>query len=300
MLDSDDPRLIEASSRLSPYARSRLERAGVHALCIHADEVAREHLLGILMDDESSAAYAAVEHAFADPETIRAEALAISPGLMMVASNSTRPFSTLAVDACHAAREGARARGVTEVESSQLALEGARHLEPECRTDLETAGYSERGLLEQRGSESTSESVLSTEGHLFRHFSSEAKQVLSNANRLAAELREPAIAPAHLLLAALRVGQDLGQRAGIGYGAARSVLFGRTRDDSPPRPRRLAAADELIEFLAGLPRGAGSLEILAHFHNAGPAELAQILERHKVTRPLLERSQGAFEDPQGD
>jgi len=52
------------------------------------------------------------------------------------------------------------------------------------------------------------------------------------------------------------------------------------------------------EFLSGLESGADSLALLAHFLEAGTPELAQILLRSKITKPLLERARNAFHDPE--
>ena len=71
---------------LSPYLRRALDAARDRALAIHADEVTREHLCERLFADEDSALSRAVLDAFADPEGMAVETLALSPGILVVGS----------------------------------------------------------------------------------------------------------------------------------------------------------------------------------------------------------------------
>src|SRR5262245_18257872 len=96
--------------RLAPCARASLTRARKLALRLHAEELSPEHWLAALLEDEDYAATRTVLHAFADPETIGVEVLALCEGIMVVGSGRTLPFSVLGVEALRAARSTAAAR----------------------------------------------------------------------------------------------------------------------------------------------------------------------------------------------
>ena len=296
-LDVDDARIREARGRLAAYARALVDRAGDEALAIHADVVGVEHVLLALMRDEDCAAHRVALHAFADPETIALEALAIAPGVLVVASESTRPFSTRAVEALVAARRSAAERGLAEV-GVELVLESAVDVLPDAgRSALLEAGLE----VPETAAAGAEDEHVSADGPLFRSFSTDAKRVLSAANRLAAAERvEPraAISPGHLVLAALQT-EESARRAGVSFQRARSLLAGHTLDRTPPPPRQLPPDGTLAEFLAGLPRGADSLDLLARVHVGETPELSELLARHKVTVALLERARGVFKDPTG-
>ena len=283
---------LDAGS-LAPYARSLLDRAGTHALRLHADVVTPEHLLSTLMEDASCAAHAAVLHAFADPATIAAEALALSPGLMVVASGSTLPFSPRAVSVLIRARSSVLAAGASEVGVADLLVRAAEALDERARASLRGAGFS-------MGAGPAGEDSPGAAGPaLFKVFSPASRRALSAANRLAAGERRSAISPAHLLLGCLMEDARLAESLGFSFHRARSLLGADTADESAPIPRRLPADPALISFLGGLPHGSDSLALLARFLAGGTPELAQILVRSRVTPALLERARGAFRDPAG-
>lgn len=291
-LDLDDRELAPLLGRLHPYARFLLARAGVHALRLHADVVTPEHLLSTLMDDPGSAAHAAVLHAFADPATISDEALAISPGLMVVASGSTLPFSPRAAMAISRARSSAIGEGRNEVLPLDLVAQAERALDEKLRGSLREAGLS-------TVSDSLPESPEPLLGSaVFKSFSAGAKRALSAANRMAAAERASAISPAHLLLAGLKEDPDLAASIGLSFQRARALLAGRTADESAPAPRTLPPETALLEFLRPLEPGSDSLDLLARFHSGATPELGGILNRSKVTAALLERVRAAFRDPE--
>jgi hypothetical protein len=291
-LDIQDPELAPLLASLKPYACSLLERAGMHALRLHADSVSPEHLLSILMEDEDSAAHAAVLHAFADPETISGEALAISPGLMVVASGSTLPFSPRAAGVLARARVLGAAGSAVEVGTANLLAQAAAALDEDSQAALRAAG------LPIGAASPASAEPPALGAALFKHFSAPAKRALSAANRLAAGQRLRAIAPAHLLLGCLMEDAHLAQVLGLSFQRARILLGARTADDSLPAPRRLPPDPTLIGLLRGLPAGSDSLALLARFLSGETPELAQILIRSKVTAAFLARARGAFLDPE--
>jgi len=291
-LDSDDPELAPLLARLEPYARSLVFRAGVHALRLHADAVSPEHLLSVLVDDPESAAHAAILHAFADPATISSEALAISPGLMVVASGSTLPFSPGAVDVLVRAHRHSLESGADEVEVGSLLREAACSLDPGARNALRSAGLTAAG--ESRAPMADARPSAG----LFKRFTTPAKRALSAANRFAAGERAAAISPAHLLLGCLAEDPGVAAAGGVSLHRARALLAGRTVDDRDPEPRLLEADPSLLRFLRGVGPGANSLALLARFLSAETPELAGILTRSKVTAPLLARAREAFQDPE--
>lgn len=289
-LDLDDPGLVPHLARLEPYARELLRTAGVHALRLHAETVAPEHLLSILMEDPRSAAHAVVLHAFADPGTISEEALAISPGLMVVASGSTLPFSVRAVEALTRARAAAEAAGEESVEVPRILSHSVAGFDDRLRRTLRGAGFSAE-FPESPATSST------TGPGLFRHFSMPAKRVLSGSNRLAAGDRAPSISHVHLFLGCLQEDETLATSTGVSFRRARLLLSGSTLDDSAPSSRALPPDRSMLAFLEGVPAGSDSLDLLARFLSGGTPELAQILVRSKVTTALLERARIAFRDP---
>ncbi|MFN0009554.1 MAG: Clp protease N-terminal domain-containing protein [Planctomycetota bacterium] len=277
---------------LEPYARSLLRTAGTHALRLHAEAVSPEHLLWTLMEDPHSAAHAAVLHAFADPGTISEEVLAISPGLLVVASGSTLAFSVRAVEVLTRTRAAAEAAGEEAVSVSRLLSGSVAAFDESLQRTLQGAGFSAEIPREI-------EAVAIPGPGLFRHFSMPAKRVLSGANRLAASDRSPSISHVHLFLACLQEDEGLAASTGVNFRKARLLLSGSTRDDTAPSARSLPPDRSLIEFLEGLPGGSDSLALLARFHAGGTPELAQILVRSKVTTALLDRARKAFRDPDG-
>ncbi len=288
-LDLEDRDLAPLLARLQPYARDLLRRSGVHAVRLHADSVTPEHLLSVLLDDPDSAAHAAILHAFADPATISSEALAISPGLMIVASGSTLPFSPRCVEALARARRRSEAAGAASVELGDVLLEAVRGLDPAAREALHAAGLVAAGTP-------SPEPATPSPG-LFKHFTTPAKRALSAANRVAAGEHAAAISPAHLLLGCLAEEPANSVAGGITVHRARAILAGRTADASAPQARLLKADAALLGLLGGVQPGSDSLGLLARFLSPETPELALILTRSKVTAAFLERARGAFQDP---
>lgn len=279
---------------LSPYMVRLLASAHGRALRLHADVITLEHFVGAALEDEDSAAVSIVEHAFADPETVAIELLALSPGVMVVGSTASLPFSTRSLDALSAARAIAVRGTWPEVTPGHVLAAAAGELEDEIQRDLEQAGLT--------ASSETSPGLEGTpgvqpDGPLFKHFSGNARQALSRANRAAHRGREASIGPAQLFLACLEVAGELEGQVGLSHSKARLVLGGRTADLTPPSARELPPDEAFGPFLAALPAGAGSRELLVAAHAHGSDELRQLFERHKVTEALLERASGAFDDP---
>jgi len=289
----EDPELDASLRSLSPYGLKLLAATREYALSIHADQVGPEHLLCALMADEEAAAHRAVVHAFADPETIAAETLALAAGILVSGSAASLPFSPRGVEALEGARALAAERADGAVREAHLLVASVRALPGEVSADLAAAGWDERGL-DALGS---GEGPVATTGPLFRQFTEEAKRALSAAARTARQDGARAIGPGHLVLACLAAGPELHRAAGLSAARARSVLRGRTHDASRPADRAISADEPLTAFLRGLAPGSGSLELLARFHEGGTAELAQLLARHRVTPALVARAAGAFRDP---
>jgi len=289
--------------RFSPYLRSLLERAVERARRLHADHVALEHLIGAAVEDEESAAYQATEHAFADPELVARELLALSPGVMVVGSEAALPFSPAAVEALWAARDAAAAAGSSEVSAAVVLAHALAALPEDLRGALARAGYrapapapgpasgSERGAGERTA-------AVDREAPLFRHFSSAAKQALSRANKAASRGGEESIGPARILLACLEIEPPLAARVGLGGSAARAALAGRTADPTRPPQRALDPDRELLDFLERLPDRSGSLELFLECLRGEHPELRELLGRHKLSTAMLERAAEAFSDPE--
>lgn len=294
-LDVADAHVAAALRRIAPYARTLLERAGEHALRLHADVVSPDHVLSTLMDDADCAACAAVLHSFADPATIAGEALAISPGVMVIGSGSTLPFSTRGLAALMNSRARAAREHRSDVSEPLVFREALAELAPRLVRSLVAAGLSMSGVEDlPRGADGP---AIATEGALFKHFSMGAKKCLSAANHLAAGFSLTSISPAHLTLACLQVDERLAARVNLRFPRARLVLAAQTADDTPPPPRVLVPDAGMVAYLSSLPDGADSLALLEHCLTSASPELAQILTRHKVRPELLVRARGAFRDP---
>lgn len=288
-LELGHPSLAAHLPRLSPYLRGALERAAEHALALHSDVLALEHLVGALLRDEESALHRLVLHAFADPETIAFDVLALSPGILVVASDATLPFSTRAVEALF----GARARSQAEVGSAALLDSALATLPEEVLAALHAAGLSRelpRPVAAPAGGPHPA-------GNVFHGFSKPALQSLSRAARSAFRAHEPTIGPARIVLALLEFERELEASSGLGRQRARLVLEGRTVDLEPPADRPLAPDERLSGFLAALPEGAASLAVLAALHRDPSSELAQAFTRQKVSAALLERASQVLHDP---
>lgn len=287
------PSLEPLCARLGPYARSSFERAAELAARLHADEISPEHWLASLLADEECAATRAVLHAFADPETIGVEVLALCAGIMVVGSARTLPFSVRAVEALREARARAAARPTATVEPADVLHSAVTRLPPELRERL--------GLLAPPAREDPGQGPgvgsIPTAGPLFRNYSSGALQALGASARAAASFSRPAISPAHLVLGALEVDDELRTSTGLTPGRMRLLLHGLDEDRTPLPERRLAADERLGAMLAELPQGAETLEILGWLLARGGEEVNGLLRRQRVTMALFERCRGVYLDP---
>jgi len=280
-----------AVDRLAPHARSRLAGAARLAVRLHAEEVTSEHLLAAILADEDAGATRLVLHAFADPETLHAEVLALCPGILVVGSGRSLPFSPRALEALFAARRGARTAGTEVVGSAHVLAAAARELEPELARALAAAGYREPEGWAPPPSAGPRETAL------FATFEARARRALGAACRAAAQLGRDAISPAHLVLGCAEVAEDAAAAAGLTASRARMCLAGRDEDPSRPEPVSLPPDDGLVALLAGLAPPADTFAVLDRVLSHGSPELRLLLVQQKITPALVERSRGAFPDP---
>ena len=271
------------------HTRAWIERSGEYAARLHADEVGPEHVLCTLMDDENSAAYRAVVHAFADPATIADETRAMAAGITVSGSAASLPFSELGVRALRGARALASRRGDATVELAHLLEATFAQFDADLRAAFEAAGWNSTA-------EPPAAQASEGGGHLFRNFSDPAKRAMSAAARLARQDGVRSIGPAQLALACLQADPNVERGSGISAARARLLLRGHAEDLTAVSTPALPPDEALIRFLSGLRRDADSLALLAHFHSGRTPELAGVLARHKVTVALLARAGGAFSD----
>ena len=300
-LDLGAPGLSAAAERLGPYGKQLLVRAADRALSIHADDVTPEHLLVALLEDETSAAHRIVLHAFADPETLAIETLATAPGILVVGSERTIPFSVLGVEALERARRTAHDAGAAEVEPAHLLAGAAASLPDELGLDLSAAGYVDPEPGTGPGPESSpgATPALPLDGALFKYFARESRRLLVLAGRTATRLGRASVAPAHLVLACLEADTQLARRAGLTASAARRAIGERDDDTTPVTARRLPPGEGLLELLEALPEGADSVDLLAAYLTRGAPEIRELFRRHLVTAELVERGRAAFRDEVG-
>jgi hypothetical protein len=289
MTSGASPELERLGQGLGAYARASLDRAVRYALRLHAEELTSEHLLAALLEDESCAATALVLHAFADPATVGGEVLALCPGILVVGSGHSLPFSTGAVSALHAARAAASGKNasVTPTDLFHAALD---QLPPDQSAHLF------RGKAPERRDVPSGAGFPA--GPLFREFEKDSLRALGVACRVAAQLERTVIGPVHLLCGALDVDRDLAHAVDLTAARVRLLLAGRDEDPTPLPERRISADARLAALIRGLPPGADTLEILGEILRSGSEELRALLQRQKVTPALVERSRGAFCDPE--
>lgn len=282
-------------TRLAPYAHDSFERAAGLAARLHAEEISPEHWLAALLADEGCAATRAVLHAFADPETIGVEVLALCSGIMVVGSDRTLPFSVLGVEALQAARAAAAARAGTRVEPLDLFHAALTGLLPELRARLASLP----GAVLERGPRPAEERAepLPTTGPLFRHFSASALRALGCAGRAAAALGRASIGPAHIVLGTLEVDAELCAQTALTPSRVRMACSGLDEDHTPLPERRLGGDERLRALLEEIPPGAGTLDVVAWMLARGSEELIALLRRQKVTSALFERCRGVYQDP---
>lgn len=293
-----DPGLDGLTSRLAPYARASFERAAALAARLHAEEISPEHWLAALLADEDCAATRAVLHAFADPETLGVEVLALCAGIMVVGSKRTLPFSVRAVEALQAARAEASAEARPAVEPCDLFRAALTRLAPDLRTRFERLPGVVLALPPAAPS-GPSPDAVSPNGALFRHFSTQALRALGASARGAASLERAAIGPAHLVFGTLEVDEGLRLLTNLTTARARLVCTGLDEDDTPLPTRHLPAEARLQALLAGLADGSETLDVLADMLALGSEELNALLRRQKVTVALIERCHGVYRDPEG-
>jgi hypothetical protein len=293
-LQTDHPLLAPVLPRLTPYLRRQLELAGEGALRLHAEEVTLEHLVWTLALDEDSALFVTVDQAFADTDTVAADVLSLCSGILVSTRAGALPISTRGVRAASAARELARERGLAEVDPACLLLACHGELEAEVQSDLVAAGFDEARLREGLASGST---PLVAEGHLFKNFSTAARQLVVVGARQASAAGEDSVGPARLIPAALASDTTLADRCGLTASRARISLEGRSHDATPPPPRQLAPEEELVEFLSALPEAASSLALLDRILEEPETELAQVFARQKISQDLLSKAAEAYGDP---
>lgn len=296
-LSLDDPTVARDVARLGPYSRRALEAAADHAHRLHAEEVTVEHLLSSLFLDEQAGATRLVLHAFADPETLSIELLALSPGILVVGSGRSVPFSVRGVRALESARALAAAGAAASVGPAHVAAAAVAELEPEVLQLLESVGLKAGGAQQAAAAESAGDPPVPESGPLFQRFRQEARRALGAAARAATQWERAAISPAHLVLGALEADSDLGERLGTRASRVRMALGGRDEDATPLVPRRLAPDRDLAAVLSNQEDGAGTAALLGHVLSRGSEEVRLLLQRQRITWELFERAHAAFDDP---
>lgn len=276
----------------SPYLDAARVSAAELALSLHAEAVSREHLVCVLLDDEESALYELVEHAFADPETLSQDALALAPGILVVGSGATKAFSVRAVRAARRAVELAQGARLSSVTPACVLKAACEELSPEALAQLNESGC-DPAIVTLTGDEGD----LPVGTHLFQPFNDEARRTLTSASRLAAKAKRGTLTPADLVAGALGEDADLSRSFGADAASACALLRPYAEDTTPPEQRDLGDDGDLTRLWTSLPEDAGSLEVLGAILCEPDEELAQVFLRQKVTAALLERSRATFVDP---
>ena len=277
---------------LSKYLQDAHARAVELALNLHSEEVTLEHLVCALLSDEESAICELVEHAFADPETLFEDALALAPGILIVGSGATRPFSVRAVEVARRAVELARTEELASVSPACLLRAACEELTPEALSALKETGC-DSGAVDLSGENGT----LPEAKHLFHPFGDAARRALTSASRQVPRDSRRGISPADLIVGALSEDPGLARAFGTSSSAASALLRPFSEDKTPPPARDIPDDEALGKTLAALSLESGSLDLLQLVLRNSEAELAQVFLRQKVTSALLERSLTTFVDP---
>ena len=284
MISQDDAATNRAAARLGPYARRLADAAAVHARRLHAEEVSLPHFLYVMLRDEESGASRLALGAFADPQTIAAEVLALSPGILVVGSDRSLPFSPGSVLALEEARR-------TAVEERAVIIT-PRRLARAAHAALSPAGQKAAGNVPGLGEEASGEPLASGVSVLAA-LSSESRRALGAACRRAARRDQEAIAPAHLFLGALDVesGDDL-RRERL------AMALGTCDEDPTPLPNEPLAFDaEFSALLAEIPEPVGTVDLLRRVLGDSQAELTLLFVQERVTPALVARVGEAYSDP---
>jgi len=295
LLESNNTELGRALAGLAPYLRGLVENGVRRALWLHADQVHPEHVLGAILGDEDSAAGQVIEHAFADPETLDTELLALSPGLMVVGAKAVLPFASDALTVLRRARSRALDQAQEQLGAAGLAQACAEALPQTVQEALGKADWSHEASDEAVEPESR----LDPDGHLFQGLSVTAKRSLVRACRSAHGRKERSISSLGLLIATLEEDPALRSASGWSPGKIRSATDGQTPAASDPPDGPLTPSPALAALLTRLPSGADSLDFLAASLAGAQAELAACFGRHRITPDLVERARDAFRDPPG-
>jgi hypothetical protein len=295
LLKSNDAKLDRALAELAPYLRGLLENGVRRALWLHADQVHLEHVLGAAVGDEDCAAGQVIEHAFADPETLDMELLALSPGLMVVGAKAVLPFASDALTVLRRARSRALDQAREQLGAAGLAQACAEALPQAVQEALGKPDWSDEASDEAVEPESR----LDPDGHLFQGLSVTAKRSLVRACRSAQDRKERSITSLGLLLAVLEEDPALRSASGWSPGKIRSAVGGQTPPAADPPDGPLTPSPALAALLTRLPSGADSLDFLAASLASAETEVAACLGRHRITPDLVERARGAFRDPPG-
>jgi ATP-dependent Clp protease ATP-binding subunit ClpA len=295
LLESNNTELGRALAGLAPYLRGLVENGVRRALWLHADQVHPEHVLGAILGDEDSAAGQVIEHAFADPETLDTELLALSPGLMVVGAKAVLPFSSESIAVLRKARSRALDQAQTQLGAAGLAQACAEALPQAVQEALSKPDWPHDAADE--GVEATSR--LNPDGHLFQGLSVAAKRSLVRACRSAYDRKERSISSLDLLIATLEEDPDLRSASGWSPGKIRSAADGQTPPALDPQDGPLTPSPALAALLTRLPSGADSLDFLAASLAGAETELAACLGRHRITPDLVKRARDAFRDPPG-
>ena len=293
------PEVARDVARLGSGARVAIEAAAQHALRLHAEELTAEHLLSSMFLDESAGASRFVLFAFADPETLAIETLALSPGIMVIGSGRSLPFSVRGVRALVAARARAASAGARSVCPGDLLACGVAELEDEVQELLISVGLIQEtlGLDGPAGPDTAPGGApIPSEGPLFQHFNQDARQSLGAASRAASQWARKAISPAHLVFGALKADERLAQALDLRPTRIRMALGGRDEDMTPIEHRLLAPDRPMRALLAALEDGAGTISILGYLLSHGSEEIRLLLQTQRITPELFERAQGSFAD----
>jgi len=294
-----DPTLAPLLERLGPYARGTFDHAADVALRLHAEELTPEHLLVSVLEDEECGAARLVLHAFGDPETIGLEVLALCPGIMVVGSERSLPFSVRGVEVLERARLSAAERGNPLVDVPHLFAAALDLLPDEAAGAMPSDDWGSRILADSAASADTNrgQDPIPRQGPLFRYFSQEARRALGAACRQAVRLGRDEISPGHLLLGCLDVEAGLGEAVGASAVRVRGLLRGLDADPTRREPRAVPVDARLRILLAALPARAGTTEILGWILANGGDEVRALLSRQRITPALLEHAGGSFTDP---
>ena len=211
------------------------------------------------------------------------EVLALSPGILVVGSDKSLPFSPGSVLALETARRSAIAARASKITPKRLALAAVEH--------LDAAGQKAVGSDPGFDDEAEAGEPMAEDALVLAALTPNARRALGAACRRAQRTDHDAITPAHVVLGVGDVSES-GSASHLDFALAGSL------DDATPLPSRaLPVETEFEAWLTKLETPIETVDLLRRVLADTTSELALLFAQDRITPALVERVGTAYEDP---